>query len=423
MREATARIEAAIDLIEDVIGVSELGWLVEQLASMGQASLQANQLVMLLSRRSPSLSWGLMEEILKLLDPKSLGVPARPLAKLLSRRAEANWRPKEAHLSEPLEVNEVAMAELPAAQQLISALLCLIRAGDLELDFVADQLDSVAMQVSERNLLWGSTKLTAVSAIIEADPSGTSQVVELWQRLHLPSSATAAVAALRSLSMSEAGRLRAQQPIRALIGKVSWSKPHVEDIFRSLLAVGMGPEELRSRLRCMGGAHVHLSDFAKVLQKAGVIMAIADVLEAAGIGGHVDQHFKVDSKASGCQASNEYEVLTKSLQLALATAQVSRRWVRDGLLDVEALCSEHLGWLGHPEIPQEPPTWSMELSRLDLPPYVLFACLDVDAVGHLTFEQLRKLEQWPAPLKVSVEAAKQLCDPTAQGVVTYACPG
>lgn len=175
----------------------------------------------------------------------------------------------------------MAMAELPAAQRLISALLCLIRAGDLELESVADQLDAVAMQVSERNLSWCSSKLSAVTEILEADPEGASQVVELWQRLHLPCCASAAVAALRSLSTSESGRLRAQQPIRALIGKPTWARPQPEDIFRSLLAVGMGPEELRSRLRCMGGGRVHLNDFAKVLQKAGVIMAIADVLEAS----------------------------------------------------------------------------------------------------------------------------------------------
>lgn len=60
---------------------------------------------------------------------------------------------------------------------------------------------------------------------------------------------------------------------------------------------------------------------------------------------------------------------------------------------------------------------------MDLPSYVLFACLDVEGVGHLSLEQLGKLEDWPSAVAPCIPGAQQLCDPTAQGMVTYAILG
>ena len=95
-REASARVEAAIDLLQQIIGPEELGWLVEQLAALGMfASLQNTQLVALLAQKRSwqGPRWGMVEEMLSLLDPAGTGeVPARPLARLLSKRAEAFWQ-------------------------------------------------------------------------------------------------------------------------------------------------------------------------------------------------------------------------------------------------------------------------------------------------------------------------------------------
>lgn len=55
-------------------------------------------------------------------------------------------------------------------------------------------------------------------------------------------------------------------------------------MFQALLSVGMGPEQLRSRLRTWCGTDgpnkVYLDQFAACLQRSGVIMAAADLLEA-----------------------------------------------------------------------------------------------------------------------------------------------
>ena len=88
-REASARVEAAIDLLQQIIGPEELGWLVEQLAALGMfASLQNTQLVALLAQKRSwqGPRWGMVEEMLSLLDPAGTGeVPARPLARLIEK--------------------------------------------------------------------------------------------------------------------------------------------------------------------------------------------------------------------------------------------------------------------------------------------------------------------------------------------------
>lgn len=61
-----------------------------------------------------------------------------------------------------------------------------------------------------------------------------------------------------------------------------------------------------------------------------------------------------------------------------------------------------------------------QLSRLDLPSYVLFACLDAENQGHVSEEILRKLEEWPSPVAQFVSGAQLLYDPSGHGVVTYA---
>ena len=215
-REASARVEAAIDLLQEVIGAEELGWLVEQLAALGMfATLPRTQLVALIAQKRPwhgGPTWGLVEEMLRLIDPLGLGeVPARPLARLLSKRAESYWQhlatpatpeiveTQESTESQKLEEttrNGFVAPQLFAARQLISALLCLIRAGELDIDLVAEQLDAAAIQVSEaKPTLWCSTspEPVALAGILENDPEGTSRALEIWQSLHLPTSASAAI--------------------------------------------------------------------------------------------------------------------------------------------------------------------------------------------------------------------------------------
>ena len=105
--------------------------------------------------------------------------------------------------------------------------------------------------------------------------------------------------------------------------------------------------------------------------------------------------------------------------------QVGRQWAPEGLLDVDALYADHKGWLAS-RTPGSSEAISMfdvssmdQVSRLDLPSYVLFACLDVENQGHVSKEALRKLEEWPSPVAQFVSGA-QLYDPAGNGVVTYA---
>ena len=315
-REASARVEAAIDLLQEVIGPEELGWLVEQLAALGFVSLPHTQLVALFAQKRPwqGPTWAMIEEMLRLLDPAGQGeVPARPLARLLSKRAEAFWQNQAAKGHGPSATapnsNEgfahetdrrgFVAPQLFAARQLISALLCLIRAGELDVKFVAEQLEKAAGQVSKRKpTLWCSSapEAVALAAILENDAEGTSVALEVWQGLHLPTSASAAVQALKSLSNVEyvegaLPQLSAQNVIQELVhsgfGRKSLSPLFVVEttsVFQSLLSIGMGPEQLRSRLRTSCGTaglnKVYLDQFAACLQKSGVIMAWADLLEA-----------------------------------------------------------------------------------------------------------------------------------------------
>ena len=316
-REASARVEAAIDLLQEVIGAEELGWLVEQLAALGMfATLPRTQLVALIAQKRPwhgGPTWGLVEEMLHLIDPLGLGeVPARPLARLLSKRAESYWQhlatpatPEMVETQESQQLEETTRngfvaPQLFAARQLISALLCLIRAGELDIDLVAEQLDAAAIQVSEaKPTLWCSTspEPVALAGILENDPEGTSRALEIWQSLHLPTSASAAILALKCLSIVEASastrfRLRVlESRIQELVlqpqsisSSGSWDFSGSARVFQALLSVGMGPEQLRSRLRTWCGTDgpnkVYLDQFAACLQRSGVIMAAADLLEA-----------------------------------------------------------------------------------------------------------------------------------------------
>jgi len=61
-----------------------------------------------------------------------------------------------------------------------------------------------------------------------------------------------------------------------------------------------------------------------------------------------------------------------------------------------------------------------QLSRLDLPSYVLFACLDAENKGYVSAEVLRQLEDWPSPVAQFVAGAQLLYDPSGTGVVSYA---
>lgn len=321
-REASARVEAAIDLLQEVIGAEELGWLVEQLAALGMfATLPRTQLVALIAQKRPwhgGPTWGLVEEMLRLIDPLGLGeVPARPLARLLSKRAESYWQhlatpatpeiveTQESTESQKLEEttrNGFVAPQLFAARQLISALLCLIRAGELDIDLVAEQLDAAAIQVSEaKPTLWCSTspEPVALAGILENDPEGTSRALEIWQSLHLPTSASAAILALKCLSIVEASRASTRFRLRVLESRIQGLVLQPQTIssstgsldfsgsarmFQALLSVGMGPEQLRSRLRTWCGTDgpnkVYLDQFAACLQRSGVIMAAADLLEA-----------------------------------------------------------------------------------------------------------------------------------------------
>lgn len=190
--------------------------------------------------------------------------------------------------------------QLFAARQLISALLCLIRAGELDVNLVAEQLDAAAVQVSDRKpILWcsSSPEPVALAGILETDAEGTSRALEVWQALHLPTSASAAVQALKSLSSVESvegalPRLRAQNIIQELVHSGFGGLPPQSlqtpglfgHFFQALLSIGMGPEQLRSRLRTSCGTagknKVYLDQFAACLQKSGVVMAWADLLEA-----------------------------------------------------------------------------------------------------------------------------------------------
>ena len=78
--------------------------------------------------------------------------------------------------------------------------------------------------------------------------------------------------------------------------------------------------------------------------------------------------------------------------------EVARRWATSGLLDSVALFQSHDSWrrrsFSHavPAAAVHGETEVSELSRLDLPSYVLFACLDVSAKGHVSKDVVCQLK-------------------------------
>ena len=116
------------------------------------------------------------------------------------------------------------------------------------------------------------------------------------------------------------------------------------------------------------------------------------------------------------------------MKVGWAVLKVGRQWSSEGLLDIDALYADHKAWLAQrafrglnamSPVPVDISSIN-QISRLDLPPYVLFACLDVGNQGYLTEEALQKLEQWPSPVAHLVSGAELLYDPAGSGVVTYA---
>ena len=410
--EVSARIEAAVDLLQQETGAEALGKLAEQLAALGtDASLRHAELAALLAHhtdRGPH--WGSMDEILRLLDPSTAGaLPARPLAKLVALRAEMLRQERPAQvavhvrgevLEEPFRFREPS---LPAARQLLSAFFCLLTAGEVEMEEAAGCLDQVARQVSGKQpTLWcspASSEDVVLAGILETDKYGVLQVVNAWQSLRLPTFASAAVAALRSLAKLDGAELRVYQTSIQQAMALGEGLSHrdftqtvggrEEELFAALLSASIGPEELRSRLRAScamlgdGGKFLRLGQFIAAVRAAGVVMANADVLE------------------------------------------VARKWASaSGLLDMEAMFRCYSLWLQqtcpHAVQPIAALHDQLELSRLDLPSYVLFACLDVAANGHISKDAVAQLEVWPSALSKAVPDALVLCDPTARGVITYA---
>ena len=219
--EVSARLEAALDLLQQEVGCDALGKLAEQLAALGvEASLRHGELAAALTQHaSRGPRWGLMDELLRLLDPSSAGVlPARPLAKLVARRAETLRKaeePRSAEETMEADRNEPFRApSLPAARQLLSAFFCLLRAGEVRLQEAANLLDAAAKEVSRKQpSLWCSkgSEEAVLAGILETDKAGILEVVKAWQTLRLPTSASPAAAALRSLAQLENSELRVRE--------------------------------------------------------------------------------------------------------------------------------------------------------------------------------------------------------------------
>ena len=229
--EVSARIEAALDLLQQELAeagcdaLGKLAALAEQLAALGlEASLRHGEFAAALAQHaSRGPRWGLMEELLRLLDPSSAGVlPARPLARLVARRAETlrkaeprGPRPAEEAMEAARRKDEPFRApSLPAARQLLSAFFCLLTAGELRLLEACRCLDTAAKEVSRRQpSLWCSrgSEEAVLAGILETDTTGTLEVVKAWQTLRLPTSASPAVAALRSLAQLENSELRVRE--------------------------------------------------------------------------------------------------------------------------------------------------------------------------------------------------------------------
>ena len=306
--EVTARAEAALDLLQQEVGSEVLGQLAEQLAALGSdARLRHTEFAALLAHRTQKgPRWGLMEELLRLLDSRSAGaLPARPLAKLIARRAEMLRKaepecPEKCKPGNDTEAFHFRIPSLSAARQLLSAFFCLLTAGEVGILEAASCLDQAARQVSTRQpALWCSSapiEDVILAGILEIDKQGIHQVVLAWQALRLPTSASAAVSGLRSLAHVEGAELRVHEAnirealvlgeslvhrdlmaqtlgsrlCRACFEIVDCKSPRrsrasklqvleksqsrtagsrEEDFFTALLSAGIGPEELRSRLR------------------------------------------------------------------------------------------------------------------------------------------------------------------------------
>ncbi|CAJ1395301.1 unnamed protein product [Effrenium voratum] len=393
LRELSARVGAALDLLQEGIGGEELGWFAEQLTALGRKRVQKSELAALVGQKALP-RWDLLDEVLRLLGA-SASLPAAPLARLAARRAEDFWRSRAAAAEAP-EAEEAEEAEEECqgrthvdspATQLISGLLCLITAGELEVEEVVKQLDAAALEVSEAQpRLWCASDDVSLARILE-DSNSVGCVLRAWQALRLPTSSSAAVGALRRLGTVEKNRLRVRH-----LADEQGGRPSAR-VFLALLAVGLGPQQLGSRLRTFcatagagAGNEVHLDQFSSCLQQAGVAMAWADVLNLGR--GYATQH---------------------------------------GLLDVGAFCKDFQAWLAQRSA-QWPTgtegslfsdTLMSGFTRLDLPVYLLFACLDQQGLNFLPEAALQTLEQWPSPVSRLIPGARLLCDPAKRGVVTY----
>ncbi|CAE8618074.1 unnamed protein product, partial [Polarella glacialis] len=114
----------------------------------------------------------------------------------------------EAPQLEPTVRRSFSPPTLPAAKQLLLALLCLITAGELTVEDVATQLNAaVATAFAGRPNLWcfssdddEAGQAAWLAGILEVERQGVAATVAAWQALRLPTAASAAVAALRSLA-------------------------------------------------------------------------------------------------------------------------------------------------------------------------------------------------------------------------------
>ncbi|CAJ1355892.1 unnamed protein product [Effrenium voratum] len=187
LRELSARVGAALDLLQEGIGGEELGWFAEQLTALGRKRLQKSELAALVGQKALP-RWDLLDEVLRLLGA-SASLPTAPLARLAARRAEDFWRSRAAAAEAP-EAEEAEEAEEECqgrtrvdspATQLISGLLCLITAGELEVEEVVKQLDAAALEVSEAQpRLWCASDDVSLARILE-DSNSVGCVLRAWQ--------------------------------------------------------------------------------------------------------------------------------------------------------------------------------------------------------------------------------------------------
>lgn len=385
------------------------------------------------------------------------------------------WPPPCAPMSTKPEVSFIPFAfpSHEGARRLLRGLLTLVLGGSLSVREVVRVLDSAAQKVSDHcPRLWQPLVQapTWLAQVLESDSFGVAVATAAWQALHLRTSSTAAVVALRSLATPEGDRggLRvteatvrnALQTYRQGCISVPWRMPSpsqyaaagsqgawlAEDLQRRLfevvLAAGVQPERAFAVLDRDKDGLVSLADFAATLRELQLPLSNADlslIARAWSRGERIDvdefarQYHtwlrrRLGPKVRGagppdCAAAGG--VMTRSLDGHFSQLLDGGMGSSDSAIVGGAIARSldgHFSQLLDGDVGAEspPPVAARACHCFDLPSFVIFAFLDMKGEGWIPGSLMKRFVELCLGLSGGdATRVVVLCDLGSRDTVTY----